>query len=166
MPRSAQTRSSALKVQARKSPSISAKAFHETAQQRNLRQFIVPSQKTQTIRFLDKKKTPHDFEIPTEMLQLLADMLDRYPTERMRTLAKLKDKPLTTQQAADILNVSRPYLIKLLDNGAMPHHKVGNQRRIDYDDVMNYKAQQKKESQEALRELTALSQELKLPGYE
>ena len=66
---------------------------------------------------------------------------------------------LTTQQAADILNVSRPYLIKLLDKGVMDHHKVGRHRRIRASDVFTYKQQMAAERAEALSELAAADSE-------
>ena len=69
---------------------------------------------------------------------------------------------LTTVEAADILNVSRPYLIKLLDEGKMPYRMVGSHRRIPLRDVMSYKAESDKRMDEAMDELVALSQELGL----
>jgi len=69
---------------------------------------------------------------------------------------------LTTQEAADLLNVSRPFLIGLLEDGQLSHHNVGTHRRVRFADLMTYKRRRDAESEEALRELTALSQEMKL----
>lgn len=69
-------------------------------------------------------------------------------------------KDLTTQQAADLLNVSRPYLIKLLDEGKIPFTMTGTHRRIPLDALMKYRAVMKEEQRAALRELTQLHEEM------
>lgn len=69
-------------------------------------------------------------------------------------------RELTTQQAADILNVSRQYLVRLLDDGRVPHKKVGTHRRLQMEDVVAYKFLRDRERMSALDELSQQSQDL------
>lgn len=71
---------------------------------------------------------------------------------------------LTIKQAADLLSVSRPYLISLLEAGVIPHRKVGTRRRILFEHLMAYKRAENAKREEALNELARQSQELGL-GY-
>ncbi|MCT8341707.1 helix-turn-helix domain-containing protein [Photorhabdus kleinii] len=74
--------------------------------------------------------------------------------------AFLSTKLETTQEAANILNVSRPHMVKLLEDGCLPFHKTGRHRRIRFADLMEYKKQRNAESMEAMRELANQAQEL------
>jgi excisionase family DNA binding protein len=67
-----------------------------------------------------------------------------------------------TQEAADLLNVSRPFVVGLLEGGQLPHHKVGARRRISLADLMTFKRRKDTESETALRELAALLQSMQL----
>ncbi len=69
---------------------------------------------------------------------------------------------LTTRQAADILNVSRPFLVKLLESGDIPFHKVGRHRRIRREDVMIYKQKLRREREAILDKMVAEAQEMGL----
>jgi excisionase family DNA binding protein len=71
---------------------------------------------------------------------------------------------LTTTEAADLLNVSRPHLVKLLKQGDIPHHKVGSHHRVYRKDVLSYKNEQRERAEDALQALTDQAQELGM-GY-
>ena len=71
---------------------------------------------------------------------------------------------LTTQQAADLLNVSRPYMAKLLDEGKIPGRTVGKYRRVRFDDVMTYKQKDDDVRAKVIDQLNAEAQELGM-GY-
>lgn len=75
------------------------------------------------------------------------------------------EEEMTTSEAADLLNVSRPHLVRLLNERLIPHRKVGTHRRVRRADVLAYKAHSYQEAEEALQELADQAQEFGL-GYE
>ena len=103
-------------------------------------------------------------ELPAGAVGLLLDILEAMAAGRGVTLIP-EDAELTTVEAADILNVSRPYLIRLLENGDMPFRKVGAHRRIRLEDVMAYKEKVDQERESVLDELVEDAQDQNM-GYE
>lgn len=101
----------------------------------------------------------HDLILPRQALALLRDLLSEMAQGNAVTIVPTHAE-LTTQEAANILNVSRPYLIKLLDEGEIAHHKVNKHRRIRFDDLMSYKKQRAMQSAKALDDLAQQAQEL------
>ena len=102
-------------------------------------------------------------ELPAGAVALLVDLLEAMAAGRGVTIVP-EDAELTTVEAAGILNVSRPYLIKLLDDGEIPHRKVGKHRRVRLEDVMAYKARDDREREAVLDQLVQQAQEQGL-GY-
>lgn len=74
------------------------------------------------------------------------------------------DTEISTQQAAEMLNVSRPHVVKLLEKGEIPFKKVGTHRRIKLKDLQRYKERSEKEREKHLAELVKQAQELNM-GY-
>jgi excisionase family DNA binding protein len=101
--------------------------------------------------------------IPVAALHLLKDILEEMGKGNGVALLPLNAE-LTTQQAADLLNVSRPYLIGLLEEGKIPFRLVGKHRRIRRDDLMAYKRRDDQARLRVLEELVAQAQELNM-GY-
>jgi excisionase family DNA binding protein len=101
--------------------------------------------------------------IPMSAFRLLADILTEMAKGNAVTLMPVNAE-LTTQQAADLLNVSRPFLIDQLEKGTIPFRKVGTHRRILFRDLMAYKQRIDQQRLKALEELSALDQEAGL-GY-
>ena len=103
-------------------------------------------------------------ELPAGAVALLMDVLEAMAAGRGITII-LQNTELTTAQAAEVLNVSRPFLIKLLEQEDIPHRKVGRHRRVLMEDVMNYKAAIDAEREAVLDRLAAEAQEQGM-GYE
>jgi excisionase family DNA binding protein len=93
--------------------------------------------------------------------RLLMDVLKETAAGHAVTLVPVGAE-VTTQQAAALLNVSRPYLVGLIDKGELPARMVGNQRRLPLKDVLAYKADNFAKRSKALDQLVAHDQELGL----
>jgi excisionase family DNA binding protein len=99
--------------------------------------------------------------IPTAAFRLLVTILAEMASGNAVRLIP-HHAELTTQEAAELLNVSRPYLVRLLDEERIPFYRVGTHRRVLFKDVMAYKAEHRRARRSALEELTRLDQELGL----
>lgn len=99
--------------------------------------------------------------VPRPAVELLVRVLATMAAGHGVTLVPAHAE-LTTQQAADVLNVSRPFLIKLLDEGQIEFRTVGTHRRIKAESLMRYKARDDAQRREAASELAAMTQEMGL----
>ncbi len=115
----------------------------------------------QQFDFRDDRGEVRTVTLPTSFVRLMVDALAEIGKGNAVSIIPIHAE-LTSQEAADVLNVSRPYLIQLLDKGEIPFRKVNTHRRIRYDDVMAYKNRVDADRRAALEELAALDQEIGL----
>ena len=101
--------------------------------------------------------------LPSAVKTLLTHLLTEMSRGNAVTIIPIHAE-LTTQEAADFLNISRPFLIGLLDKGEIKFHTVGTHRRIRFEDLTTYKDKKARESNDAMTELTKQAQELRM-GY-
>lgn len=132
--------------------------------QRILTAFLATNFETQSIQIFDDQNRAHQVELPTSALRLLVDVLAELAGGNAVQVVPVHAE-LTTQEAADLLNVSRPYVVKLLEEGALPFHRTGKHRRVRFADLMQFKAEREQASEGAMKELAQQSQELNM-GYE
>lgn len=133
---------------------------------------MVSEASRQLSALLAKKRQPQKYRvhvdgedcvIPTAALRMLKDIMVQLSLGNGVTLIPVHAE-LTTQQAADLLNVSRPYLVRLVEEKQLPCRRVGSHRRILFRDVMDFKRRQDEERLKALEAMAAEAQELGL-GY-
>jgi excisionase family DNA binding protein len=115
---------------------------------------------TLDLRAMNLAKEP-TIRIPESAAHLLIQILDEMSRGNAVKLIPIHAE-LTTQEAADMLNISRPTLIQLLNEGGIEFRKVGTHRRVRFESVMRYKRQLDTERKAALAELSAYDQEIGL----
>ena len=101
----------------------------------------------------------HVVALPPELKELLGEVVRAMRRGQAVTLGPLSQQ-LTTQEAADLLGISRPTLIKLLEKGRIPYETPGRHRRLRLVDVLTYRTQRRRERRSTLDDLAADAQEL------
>lgn len=115
---------------------------------------------TSPLRFRDLDASKDEtLRIPAPAVRMLVRILEEMARGNAVTLIPVRAE-LTTQEAADMLNISRPSLIQLLGEDKIEYRKVGTHRRIKFESLMAYKRAADKEHRGALAELAAYDQEI------
>lgn len=91
--------------------------------------------------------------VPTKTLRFIADVLGAL-SERQPVVFMPAKREVSTVEAANFLNVSRPFVIKEIEEGRLPHRKVGSHRRIAFEDLMRYANEMHARQREAMQRLS------------
>jgi excisionase family DNA binding protein len=116
-------------------------------------------QESYAVRFEAAPEEP--VVLPTAAVRLLAALLTEL-ADRHAVTPTSHPAELSAQEAADLLNVTRPFLMELLDGAQLPYHKVGIRPRVRLSDLMSYKRLQDGQREAALSEIVTVSQDMKL----
>lgn len=116
---------------------------------------------TAPLRLVTDDNHPEMISIPPGALRLMVDVLTQLGQGRAVTVLP-QNAELTTQEVADYLNVSRPYVVSLIEQHKLPARKVGTRRRVAFEDLLRYDEQQRAQRRAALDELARIDQELGL----
>ena len=117
----------------------------------------------QKINVIDKSGKTHEVLIPSSALNMMIELLTQLGNGNSVSITPIHAE-LTTQEGAEMLNMSRPTFIKLLDSSEIPFSRTGNRRKVAYADLMEYKNRLEEKRLAALAELSALDQEMDM-GY-
>jgi excisionase family DNA binding protein len=107
---------------------------------------------------IEIEESKERIKIPSRALELLSDILKAMSEGVPISIVPIATE-VTTQKAAEILGCSRPYLIKLLEEGQIPFVKVGKHRRIKFEDVVSYKQRMKKDQKQSLIDIMTFDEE-------
>ncbi|MGO2510023.1 MAG: helix-turn-helix domain-containing protein [Vibrio hibernica] len=118
---------------------------------------------SQSVSVVDKSGVTHEVKIPVSALNLIIEVLTQLGNGNSVSIMPIQAE-LTTQEGADMLNMSRPSFIKLLDSEAIPYSRTGNRRKISFVELHNYKNRQEEVRLATLAELSVLDQKLDM-GY-
>lgn len=125
---------------------------------------ILPGLTNQVIlQTQDAQGIKQELHLPLSVVRLMLSLLSEMAQGNAVTLVPYHAE-LSTQQAADFLNVSRPHLVSLLEKRKIPFRKVGTHRKVLFQDIVVYQQETKVLREQALDELTQQAQELDL-GY-
>jgi excisionase family DNA binding protein len=104
-----------------------------------------------------------EIELSESAFRVLVEALNTMASGNAVMLVPVEAE-VTTQQAAEMLNVSRPYLVSLLESGEIAYRNVGRYRRIKHQDILDYQLRRTHRRKETMDELVSQGQELKM-GY-
>ena len=119
---------------------------------------------TRRVQLFDEADRAHEMELSVSTLRLVEEVLNGLAKgDAIRVVSV--NAELTTQEAADLLNVSRPHLVKLLEDGELPFLRTGKHRRVRLADLLQFKDAREQASAQAMDGLSRQAQELGM-GYE